>query len=168
VVITPPSAISSANHTFVDMLAEHVKDVSGLPEMLPTGVVEQQYLWVKRSFSMPVPESPVADLTIDFEINLNNRNTMYVYEMLRKWAELSFKPDTNMHGTRRDYMGEMTVIVHNKMRRAYRTFNFKAVFLTNPFNSMELAYLSDEIYVLSVTFRTDGWTEKRNKLSRTA
>ena len=167
VVITPPRAISSKNSMYTDILIEHVKDVQGLPEIIPTAIVEQKYMWVTRTFSKPVPETSTADLTIDFEVNLNNRNTMYVYEMLRMWAESSFSPEFNFHGTRRDYLGEMTVIVHNKMRRAFRTFNFKAVFLTNPFNSMELAYLSDDIYVLSATFRSDGWTEKRNRLSLT-
>lgn len=163
VIITPPAAISGTGY-FVDLLVEQVKDVKGLPEIVPTRTVEQQYMWAKRTFSKPVPEETTAELQISFEVNLNHRNSMYVYEMLRAWADLGFDQSTGMHGMKRQYSGEITVLIHNKIRRVFRQFNFKPVYMINSLTQMELAYLSDDIYVVSAVFKADAWKEKRNTL----
>lgn len=162
VIISPPSIIAG-NGYYVDILTEQVKSVSGIPEILPTGVIEQKYLWATRSYSRPVPEATVANIEIAFEVNLNNRNSMYVYEMMRDWAEIQFNPGAGIHGKKADYGGEITVIMYNKAHRIFRQFNFKSAFLSEPFNPMDLAYLSDDIYVLTVKFRSDSWREVRNR-----
>jgi hypothetical protein len=161
VIITPPERVFGTGY-FADLIAEQVKSVKGLPEIVPTGTVEQKYLWAKRTFSSPVPEDSTAELEIAFEVNLNNRNSMYTYELLRAWSDLSFNQYQGIHGLRRDYTGQMTILVHNKVRRVFRQFDFRPVYITEPFNSMELDYLSDEIYVLTAKFKADGWSEKRN------
>lgn len=166
VIISPPKAISG-NGYYVDILTEQVKNVTGIPEIIPTGLVEQKYLWATRSYSKPVPESSTANIEISFEVNLNSRNSMYVYEMMRDWAELQFNPAKSMHGTKADYAGEITVIMYNKVHRVFRQFNFRSTFLSEPFNAMELDYLSDEIYVLTVKFRSDAWKEVRNQTLNT-
>ena len=160
VIITPPLAVARDT---VDLLPEQIKEISGLPEVTPTGVVEQQYLWAKRSFSNPIPDNIVADLEIKFEVNLNDSNSMYVYDILRSWAELHFDPSTGKFGTKREYSGEITVLITNKRRQVFRQFNFKPVFMNTPLTPMSLAYLSDEIYVLTAHFRSDAWKEKRLK-----
>lgn len=160
VIITPPMAVSRDG---VDLLAEHVKEITGLPEMTPTGVIEQQYLWAKRSFANPMPENAVADLTIKFEVNLNDNNSMYIYNTLRQWAELHFDPFTGKFGTKRDYSGELTVLVMNKRQQVFRQFSFKPVFMHTPLTQMNLAYLSDEIYTLTANFRSDAWKDKMIK-----
>jgi hypothetical protein len=163
VIISPPRAITGSGY-YVDILTEQVKAVTGIPEMLPTGVIEQKYMWATRSYSKPTPETSVANLEISFEVNLNNRNSMYVYEMMREWAEVQFNPRLSLHGTKSDYGGEMTIIMYNKAHRLFRQFNFKGVFLYEPFNPMDLDYLSDSIYVMTVKFRSDMWNEVRNKI----
>lgn len=165
IVITPPAKING-NGYYVDMLIEQVKSVSGLPEISPTGTTEQKYMWATRTFSKPVPEKTTADLVIEFEINLSKRNSMYVYEMLRAWADLSFNYNSGFHGLKRQYAGEMTILVHNKVRRVFRQFNFNPVYMYDSMTQMELAYLSDEIYVLTAQFRADGWKEKRIPLNK--
>ena len=163
IVITPPAAITG-NGYFTDLLVEQVKNISGLPEITPTGTIEQKYLWAKRTFSKPVPDDTTAELEIEFEINLNSSNQMYTYDMLRAWADLSFDYSVGYHGLKRQYVGEITVLVHNKVRRVFRQFNFKPVYMTNPMNNMELDYLSDGIYVLKATFKADAWVEKRHQM----
>lgn len=161
VIITPPDSILRGLNN-ADIIAEQVKNVSGLPEIIPTETVEQNYLWAKRTFSAPVPADTTAELEIEFEVNLDGRNSMYTYEILRAWSELSFHYGIGMHGPKRGYVGAMTVLVSNKARRVFRKFDFKNVYVFTPFNQMELDYLSDGIYVLQVKFKADGWKEERN------
>ena len=162
VVITPPLAVDRSD-TMMELLIEQVKDIKGLPEITPTEYVEQKYLWATRTFSKPVPEKTTAILEVRFEVNLNDYNQMYTYETLRSWAELQFDPFTGKHGIKRDYAGEITVLITNKNRQVFRQYNFKPVYLISPFNSMDLDYLSDEIYVLTAKFMADAWRDKRPK-----
>ena len=164
VIITPPAHIG--NHHFTDLLIEQVKSVTGLPEIVATDTVDQSYMWGKRTFSKPVPAETTAELEIKFEVNLNARNTMYVYEMLRMWSDLSFDYGTGFHGMKRQYAGKMTVLIHNKRYRVFRQFHFNSVYLMAPLTQMDLDYLSDEIYVLTAKFKSDGWKEKRTTLGK--
>lgn len=167
VVITPPQKIYGDGY-YTDLLIEEVKSVSGLPEITPTGVVEQQFMWAKRVFSKPVPENPIANLEMRFEVNVNNRGHMYAYEMLRAWANLSFDPMRGSHGMRPEYSGEITVMMQTKARRTIRTFNFKNVFMDSSMTPMDLDYLNGEIYVLTVRFVSDNWVDSRIPMLTTA
>ena len=167
VVITPPAAMTATGY-FTDLLVEQVKSVRGLPEITPTGTVEQRYLWATRTFSKPVPEDVTAELEMEFEVNLNSRNSMYAYEVLREWADLIFNYKRGHNGVKRDYVGNITVIVHNKVRRVFRQFNFNPVYMFDPLNNMELEYLSDDIYRLTARFKADAWKEIRTGLKGTS
>lgn len=156
VIITPPAVVSGA-----DILIEQVKKISGMPEITPTGFVEQFYKFAKRTYSAAKPEDTTAELEIDFEVNLNDSNAMYVYNTLRQWADVHFDPLTGSQGLKKDYAGEMTVLIHNKAQAVYREFRFKPVFMIEPLKDMELDYLSEDIYVLTAKFKADAWKETR-------
>jgi hypothetical protein len=157
VVITPPSAVTQD----AAILLEHVKNVSGLPEITPVGTVEQFYKFAKRTYAAARPEDTTAQIEIEFEVNLDEDNSPYVYNILREWANIIFDPLTGAQGLKRNYTGEMYVAIFNKRGNIYREFRFKPVFLINNFNEMELDYVSDDIYRLTATFQADAWTETR-------
>ena len=158
VLITPPVIISGGN-----ILTEQVKKVEGLPEITPTGFVEQFYKFAKRTYADARPEDTTAELTIEFEINLDDSNSMYVYNTFRAWADLHYNPMTGGQGLKRDYAGQLSVIIHNKALELYREYRFNPVFLIDGFNNMELDYVSNEIYILTVKFKADAWKEFRNE-----
>ena len=162
VIITPPNVILE-NDKYADLLMEQIKSVDGLPEIIPTGTVEQRYMWATRTFSKPIPEKTTADITISFEVNINSRRSLYVYETLRAWAELQFNPEIGMYGLKGDYTGIMSILINNKQGKNIRQLNFNPVYLAEPLTAMTLDYLSEEIYVLQATFKADAWKEKRNK-----
>jgi hypothetical protein len=156
VIITPPATVNGA-----DILIEHVKKLSGLPEITPVGFVEQHYKFAKRTYAAAKPEDTTAELEIDFEVNLNDSNSMYIYNTLRQWADIHFDPMTGAQGLKAEYAGEMTVLIHNKKLHVYREFKFKPVFMIEPLKEMELDYLSEDIYVLTAKFKADAWKEAR-------
>ena len=162
VVITPPQEVLD-NDGYADLLIQQIKKLEGLPEIIPTGFVEQNYMGVKRTFSKPVPADTTATLTMAFEVNLNNRNSMYAYETLRAWAEMQFRPDLMMHGLKGNYAGEITVLLNNKRQKTFRQVNFKMVYMVEPLKAFSLDYLSEDIYVLEAKFKSDIWDDKRIK-----
>lgn len=157
VVITPP-AIISAN---VDLLVEHVVSISGLPELTPTGVVEQKYKFASRSFAGAVPEKTTADLDIKFTVNLNEENDMYIYNILRGWADLAYDPLTGRQGLKRDYYGQIYVAIFNKAGDIFREFRFTPVIPMGALTPMILDYVSANLYEVTAKYRADAYKETR-------
>jgi hypothetical protein len=157
VIITPPAAIAEN----VDLLVEHVVSISGLPELTPTGVIDQKYKFAQRSYAAAVPEKTVADLDIKFTVNLNEENNMYIYNILRGWADLAYDPLTGRQGLKRDYYGEIYVAIFNKAGDIFREFKFTPCIPMGAFTAMDLMYTKGEVYELSAKFRADAWKETR-------
>ena len=167
VIITPPSQITQN----VNLLVEHIKSIKGLPELTPTGLVKQYFKFASRSYADGKPAKTDAQLQIEFEVNLNENNDAYVYNILRKWCDLVFDPLTGRQGLKKDHVGEIYVALHNKAHEIFREWKFKPVF---PFaeskngdaiNPMDLAYLNEGeqngIYRLKMNFQADSYSESR-------
>jgi hypothetical protein len=158
VIFTPPAVIGG-----VDLLLEQVKTVKGLPEITPTGIVTQKYKFAERVYANAAPEKTHAEFTIEFEVNLDDSNSMYTYNTLRQWANIHYNPNRGSQGLKRDYAGSIYVAISNKAQEIYRSFNFKTAFMMDPLNSMDLDYGSkDGIYSLTAKFVSDNWEELRN------
>jgi len=157
VVITPPAAIAEN----VDLLVEHVMSITGLPELTPTATVEQTYKFAKRSYAAAVPTETVANLDIKFSVNLNEENNMYIYNILRGWADLAYDPLTGRQGLKRDYYGQIYVAIFNKAGDIFREFRFTPVIPQGGFTAMDLNYTSANLYEITAKFRADAWKETR-------
>lgn len=164
VLITPPPAIAGAVGYNDNLMLEHVKKIEGLPELAASGKnVEQTYKFAKRLYASAKPENTTATLKIEFEVNLNDDNDMYIYNALRAWADLVYDPLTGAQGLKKDYADAIiTVNIFNRAGQIYREFNFSPVFIgPDKLTEMKLDYASDEIYRLTATFSADTFTESR-------
>lgn len=159
VIITPPATITDN----VNLLVEHVTKVSGLPEKAGSGaLVKQYYKFAERTFVGGFPGETSVSLSMDFEINLNEDNNMYVYNTLRAWADLIYDPLNGRQGLKKDYVGEIYVGVFNKAGQIYREFRFKPAYLEAPINAMDLSYVDNDIYrITGLKFRCDAYVETR-------
>jgi hypothetical protein len=157
VIITPPSTIT-AN---VDLLVEHVKKISGLPELNGVKTVDQFYKFAKRTYASGKPDKTDAQLVVEFEVNLNEENDMYVYNIMRAWGDLTFDPLNGRQGLKKDYAGQIYVAIFNKAQDIYREFRFTPAYLTTPLNAMDLDYTGDGLYTLKATFQCDSYKETR-------
>jgi hypothetical protein len=145
-------------------MLDHVKKIEGLPEQAATGkLTEQFYKFAKRLYAGAKPEATTATLKIDFEVNLNENNDMYVYNALRAWADLVYNPLTGAQGLKRDYANaSITVNVFNRAGQIFREFNFEPVFIgPDKMTELVLDYQSEELYRLKATFSADTYTETR-------
>jgi hypothetical protein len=161
--ITPPTGIDPGQgQGGGNLLLEQVKKISGLEVDKNPGVVEQYYKFAKRRYAGARPETTTIDMTVDFEINLNDANSMYVFKTLRQWSDVIYNPLTGAQGLKADYVGSAVVTIFNKKGQIFRKLRMPSVFPMSPISPMEFDYQSQEIYSISITFAVDYWEDVYN------
>jgi hypothetical protein len=73
-----PAAVGSG-----EFVLENVIKVGGLETDKVPDVVTQTYRGAKRSYAAGFIEDTFVDITLDFEVNLNDANSAYVYKTLK-------------------------------------------------------------------------------------
>jgi hypothetical protein len=165
VIITPPPAVSGKIGFGNNLMLEHVLKVTSLPEYAGSGsaVVIQNYKFSQRTYAPAKPAQTYHQFTIDFEVNLNNTNDMYIYNALRAWADLIYNPLTGRQGLKTDYAdASIQVTQFNRAGLIFRDFMFSPVFIgPNKMTETVLDYTSEGIYKLTAQFTADSYTESR-------
>ena len=157
VLITPPSAITipQGNPNNGNILLEHVKSIEGLGADIAAGETTQMYKNAKRYYAGSRPQRTGFDLGINFEVNLDDNNSMYVYKTMRQWADLIYNPLTGALGLKKDYTGTIVVSVFNKAGDVFRRITCRDCFIMSPINPMDLRYTGTEIYSLRIQWAVD-------------
>ena len=160
VTLFPPTGIPvGTGNAGQSLILEHVKKVSGLDIDKNPGTVEQHTKFAKRRYAGAKPETTTIDFTVDFEVNLNDANSAYIFKIMRQWSDLIYNPLTGAMGLKKDYIGSGVVTIFNKAGGIYRKVRFPVIWPISPINPMELDYLSTDIYTLSLTFAADYWED---------
>lgn len=158
--ITPPAGIDAGTgNNNQNLLLEHVKKISGLELDKNPATVEQFYKFAKRRYAGAKPETTTMDITVDFEVNLNDANSMYTFKTLRAWSDLIYNPLTGAMGLKRDYIGSGLITIFNRQGDIHRRVRLPVIFPISAISPMELDYNSTEVYVLSLTFAADYWED---------
>lgn len=162
VIITPPAAVAQAQGLQGEgILTQQVKSISGLAvDIQPANPVEQLYKFATRRYAGGEPITSDMDLTMDFEVNLDENNSMTVYKILRQWSDLIYNPLTGAMGLKRDYVGSILISIFNKNGDVFRRIRIPVCFISTPINAMDLNYdQANSIYALSVTWKCDYWED---------
>jgi hypothetical protein len=162
VLINPPSGIIDASTTFKgeSILAQQVKSITGLAvDILPAAPVEQNYKFATRRYSGGEPSTSDMTLAMEFEVNLNDNNSMTVYKILRQWSDLIYNPLTGAMGLKKDYVGSIVISVFNKEGGVFRKIRIPSCFLNEPINTMELDYENASIYTITTSWICDYWED---------
>lgn len=145
VQIFPPAAVGGG-----DLLLEHVKSISGLTLDKTPEPVFQKYKFAKRNYAGGKPATTYLDINMNFNVNLNETNSMYVFKTLRQWSDLIYNPLTGAMGLKRDYVGSMVISIFNKQGDVYRRVRCIDCFPTKPISAMSLSYDEGEaLYEIS-------------------
>jgi len=166
VIITAPPLVSGKIGFNNNLMLEHVTKVTSLPEYSGSGsgVVTQNYKFSQRTYAPAKPAQTYHQFNIEFEVNLNNNNDMYIYNALRAWGDLIYDPLTGRQGLKTDYANaSIQVTMFNRAGVIYRDFVFTPVFL-GPTKMTEtvLDYTADNsIYKLTAQFTADKYTDTR-------
>lgn len=157
VLLTPPPAVGGW-----DLVMEQVLKVDGLEVNKLPATVEQKYKSATRTFAGgSIAGATFVDVKLDFEVNLNDSNSAYVYKALRQWTDLIYDPLTGRMGVKKDYTGgPMIINFFNKKGDIYRQIRFASVFPTSPLPMQTSDFNDNEIYrIQGFTFRADYWEE---------
>jgi hypothetical protein len=155
VLITPPAAVLGG-----PILVEQVTSISGLGVDKTPAATQQKYKFAVRNYAGAKPEQTVFDLTVNFTVNLNDANSMYVFKTLRQWTDLIYNPLTGAMGLKRDYTGTIVLSVFNKQGDVFRRITCRDCFPISPIGAMELDYAGTELYDISLQWAVDYWDDQ--------
>jgi hypothetical protein len=164
VIITPPAAVTLNNTRFKGetILTQQVKRVSGLAvDIQPAFPTSQFYKFSERRYAGGAPGDTSVAFTMDFEVNLNDQNSMSVFKILRQWADLVYNPLTGAMGLKKDYVGSIIISIFNKEGDVFRRVSLSNCFMTTGLNSMDLNYDAGEtVYTLTTSWKADYWQDQ--------
>lgn len=152
-----PAAVGSG-----EFVLDNVIKVGGLETDKVPETITQTYRGAKRTFAAGLVEDTGVNITIDFEVNLNDANSAYVYKTLKNWCNLIYDPTTGKMGVKKDYTGgPMIISAYNKNGDIYRQWKFAKVFPIKNINAMEFDYgtISDIFKIEGFELRADFWDE---------
>ena len=157
VTISPPPAIPApqGNPGNGNILLEQVTKVSGLQVDQNPLEITQAYKFAKRYYAGAAPARTGLDVDIEFEVNLDDNNSMYVFKILRQWSDLVYNPLTGAMGLKKDYTGNILLNVFNKQGDVFRRINLRDCFPMSAIPEMALNYTQTGIYKLNVTWAVD-------------
>ncbi len=153
VTILPPSTVSGGS-----ILLEHVNKIGGLTQDRGSEAITQAYKFAKRSYASGVAET-INDLKVEFSLNLNDANELYVYKTLRNWQRLIYNPLTGEQGLKKDYIGTIIVTNYNRKGDIFWQRTFHDCFPTGDLPEFGGDYSSGDAAAMEVTWRADWWEE---------
>jgi hypothetical protein len=156
VLLKPPAAVSNW-----EWVMDNVRSVTGMETDKTPGLVEQIYKGAKRRFAAGFPEGTTVDLTMEFDVNLNDSNSMYVYKGIRNWCDLIWDPLTGAMSLKKDYAGgPMTVSIYNRKGDIFRQWIYPVVWPMASIGAMDLNYESGgEVWKMSLQLSADYWED---------
>lgn len=153
-IIPPPSVAGGP------ILLEHVTALRGMTLDKTPDPIFQKYKFAKRNYAGAKPDRTVMDLSLSFNVNLDDNNSMYVFKTLRQWTDLIYNPLTGGQGLKLGYTGTMVISVFNKQGDVYRRITCKDCFPTKALDAMALNYASETIYeIRDMTWAVDYWDD---------
>lgn len=155
VLITPPAPVLGG-----PILIEQVTSISGLGVDKTPKETTQKYKFATRNYAGAKPDTTTFDLTVNFSVNLNDANSMYVFKTLRQWTDLIYNPLTGAMGLKRDYTGTIVISVFNKQGDVFRRITCRDCFPITALDSMELDYTTEEIYEVKLNWAVDYWDDQ--------
>lgn len=150
--LIPPSTVSGA-----EILTEAIRSLTGWKNPGPEAI-QQQFQTSRRNYaSSDVDDTQV--LTGTFELNLDEQNSFYVYNIMKAWKNTVRNPLTGEEGLKKDYVGKIIVENHNRAGDIFWTRTLHNAFITGNFEGLDPDYGSPDPQQLAVTLTADYYTE---------
>ena len=159
VTIQSPTSLSNWKTA---LFMEQVIKVGGLDvDKVPPAGITQTFKGYTRSYSNAKLDQTFVDIVLDFEVNLDDANSNYMYNGLKSWCNSILNPQTGEMSLKKDYVGgPMVVQAYNRIGDVYRQYTFDTIWPTTNINAMEFDYAStDKFTITGMTFRADYWSD---------
>lgn len=160
-----PQLTGTGVSDIVNILPQQVTTVSGLDALQRTVQAgSQKFYGVDVSYLNPVLDNTFAEFTIEFNLNINDAQDVYVLSFFKAWSKLGYGLANDAYAGQRklkkDYTAsELFVWQANRDGFIWREVKFINVMLTNVTGLDSLDYTNNEPAKLTCTFRADEWME---------
>ncbi len=166
IIIQPPPAVSSPiGNMGKTLLVENVLSVSGLAADKNPGVLEQRYKFSRRRYAASAVEDTGIKVAIEFETNLDDNNSNYVFNTLRQWSDLVYNPLTGAMGIKSVYANQtyMLISIFNKQGDVFRRIKLLNCFPVEAIKPLDLDYTNGtQAYKIRMSFRADYFEDVFN------
>jgi hypothetical protein len=166
VIIQPPTGVSNpVGNPGRTLLVENVLSVSGLSVDKNPQPIEQRYKFSRRRYAGGAIDDTGVKVRIEFETNLDEFQSNYVFKTLRQWSDLVYNPLTGAMGTKSIYAGGSYILisVFNKQGDVFRRIKLMNCFPVDQIKSMDLDYSNGSTpYKLALSFRADYFEDVFN------
>ena len=120
---------------------------------------KKKYLGVDRAFFNPAIDNTGIDYTITFNLNIRDRNDVYVFKLFKEWINLIYNLATGVVALIGQAYGKMTILEANRDGTIWRQVVLKNVVVTDIKGMESLDYESQDVRTLNVSFHADYWDE---------
>lgn len=121
-------------------------------------VGEQKFKFTKRKF-LTTPEDTSASFTIKFNVNVDDRNAMSPWTILKAWYDLVWNSQTGFTHYKSDIIGTIIVNQHDKKGVVLRRVTYRNCQLKD-ISSVELAWGEATLYEATANFEADYWDDE--------
>jgi len=166
VIIQPPVGVSNpVGNPGRTLLVENVLSVSGITVDKNPQPMEQRYKFSRRRYAGGAIDDTGVKVRIDFETNLDDQNSNYVFKTLRQWSDLVYNPLTGAMGIKSVYAGGTYILisVFNKQGDVFRRIKLLNCFPVDQIKSMDLDYTNGTTpHKIALSFRADYFEDVFN------
>ena len=142
------------------LLSQQVISVSGLDNLQNTvKTYTQKYLGVDVTFFQPILDNTGIDFNILFNLNIRDRNDVYVFKIFKQWINLIHTLATGVIALKHQVCGKMTILEANRDGTIWRQVVLKNVVVTEIHGMETLDYTTSDVRQLNVSFHADYWDE---------
>ena len=159
VIIQPPVGVANEQgNGGRTLLVENVLSVAGLSVDKNPQPAEQRYKFTKRRYAGGMVDDTGVKVRIEFETNLNDNNSNYVFKTLRQWSDLVYNPLTGAMGIKSTYAGGTYILISifNKQGDVFRRIKLLNCFPVDQIKALDLDYSNGNTpYKIALSFRAD-------------
>jgi len=110
--------------TEVQLLLENARNIS-LPLTPPIDLATQRFKFSTRAYVTLPKETHIPDITIKFNLNENDKNAVFVWNILKAWYDLAWNSQTGETHTKKEMVGNIIVNQHNKKGQVIRRVTYR-------------------------------------------
>lgn len=144
-----------------EILTQHVVDVSGLDALNKVvGAGQQKFMGVDVSFLNPSLDNTYCEFTINFNLNIRNKQDAYIFNIFKIWSKLGYNLSDGTRTLHSKYMSDSVRIAEaGRDGTVWRIVQFHRVMLIEVTGLDSLNYTTNDARILSCKFRADWWNE---------
>lgn len=142
----------------VQLLLENSRSIS-LPLTPDIEIATQRFKFSTRAYVTLPTETHVPDLSITFNVNENDKNAVFIWNILKAWYDLAWNSQTGETHTKKEMVGKIIVNQHNKKGQVIRRVTYNNVQIVG-IDAVELSW-DDTTTILETNskFCADFWED---------